>query len=421
MFDVSDCPLHCLSDSCSILQLLCKHHNTIIFNKWAVTGHASPINLLLVQVGATFLNPQEEAALDMPSNVAEDNLSAFVKADEVHAGGSIHTSVIRTKLVSSKGEYKASISVDVEHLTTELSTEMEGMAYDSSAGGSEMCFDAYTPQIDSPGLTSFVDEDNDAIRQNNVDELLVQELLVEGIDGAETFRSQSVIIAIGSFGVAVAVSFLFKQQMASAQTKRETKPSFKEDHKCNSPAATDEQPPVPKVKLATRASVYHNLPKTTCAISSPAYKVLAPGKFGLQEFSYNRVMTPALSAPTALARPASHMQEMLTTVSAPTGFSTKPGYISDKTGIQTPLGTFMLTAPHLHSESSMSSSGSASEISSSDASGSGSDTNSVIESQLSMMPDGSHPLGSFTAYEPVAINEVPMQCQYCICNSLKSI
>jgi len=376
-----------------------------------------------VQVGETFLNLQEEAALDMPSNVAattEDNLSAFVKADEVHAGGTIDASVT-TKLVSSKGEYKASISVDVEHLTTELSTEMEGMTYDSSAGGSEMCFDASTSQTDSPGLTSFVDEDNDAIRDDNVDELLVQELLVEGIDGAETSRSQFVIIAIGSFGVAVAVSFLFKQQRASAQTKRETKSSFKEDHKCNSPAAIDEQPPVPTVKLATRASVYHNLPKTTCAISSPAYKVLAPGKFGLQEFSYNRVMTPpALSAPTALARPASHMQEM-PTVSAPTGFSTKPGYISDRTGIRTPLGTFMHTAPHLHSEYSMSSSGSASEISSSDASGSGSDTNSVIESQLSMMPDGSRPLGSFTAYEPVAINEVPLQCQYCICNSLKSI
>ncbi|CAM6035090.1 unnamed protein product [Sphagnum compactum] len=358
-------------------------------------------------VGETFLNLQEEAALDMPSNVAattEDNLSVFVKADEVHARGTIDTSVTSTKLVSSKGEYKASISVDVEQLTTELSTEMEGMASDSSAGGSEMCFDASTPQTDSPGLTSFVDEDNDAIRVDNVDELLVQELLVEGIDGAETSRSQFVIIAIGSFGVAVAVSFLFKQQRASAQTKRETKPSFKEDHNCNSPAATDEQPTVPTVKLATRASVYHNLPKTTCAISSPAYKVLAPGKFGLQEFSYNRVMTPALSAPTALARPASHMQEM-PTVSAPTGFSTKPGYISDRTGVRTPLGTFMPTAPHLHSESSMSSSGSASEISSSDASGSGSDTNSVIESQLSMMPDGSRPLGSFTAYEPVAINE----------------
>jgi hypothetical protein len=402
------------------LQLLCKHHNTINFNKWAVTGHVSPINLLLVQAGETLLNLQEEAALDMPSNVAattEDNLSAFVKADEVHAGGAIDTSVTNTKLVSSKGEYKASISVDVEHLTTELSTEMEGMASDSSAGGSEMCFDASTPQTDSPGLTSFVDEDNDVIRDDNVDELLVQELLVEGIDGAETSRSQFVIIAIGSFGVAVAVSFLFKQQRASAQTKRETRPSFKEDHKCNSPAATDEQPPVPTVKLATRASVYHNLPKTTCAISSPAYKVLAPGKFGLQEFSYNRVMTPALSAPTALARPASHMQEM-PTVSAP---STKPGYISDRTGIRTPLGTFMPTAPNLHSECSMSSSGSASEISSSAASGSESDTNSVIESQLSMMPDGSRPLGSFTAYEPVAINEVPMQCQYCICNSLKSI
>ncbi|CAM6058238.1 unnamed protein product [Sphagnum tenellum] len=357
-------------------------------------------------VGETFLNLQEEAALDMPSNVAattEDNLSAFVKADEVHAGGTIDTSVT-TKLVSSNGDYKASISVDVEHLTTELSTEMEGMAYDSSAGGSEMCFDASIPQTDSPGLTSFVDEDNDAIRDDNVDELLVQELLVEGIDGAETSRSQFVIIAIGSFGVAVAVSFLFKQQRASAQTKRETKSSFKEDHKCNSPAAIDEQPPVPTVKLATRASVYHNLPKTTCAISSPAYKVLAPGKFGLQKFSYNRVMTPAVSAPTALARPASHMQEM-PTVSAPTGFSTKLGYISDRTGIRTLLGTFMHTAPHLHSEYSMSSSGSASEISSSDASGSGSDTNSVIESQLSMMPDGSRPLGSFTAYEPVAINE----------------
>jgi hypothetical protein len=390
----------------------------------SVTGHVSPINLLLVQVGETFLNLQEEAALDMPSNVAattEDNLSAFVKADEVHAGGTIDTSITSTKLVSSKGEHKASISVDVEHLTTELSTETEGMASDSSAGGSEMCFDASTPQTDSPGLTSFVDEDNDAIQDDNVDELLVQELLVEGIDGAETSRSQFVIIAIGSFGVAVAVSYLFKQQRASAQTKRETKPSFKEDHNCNSsPAATDEQPPVPTVKLATRASVYHNLPKTTYAISSPAYKVLAPGKFGLQEFSYNRVMAPALSAPTALARPASHIQEM-PTVSAPTGFSTKPGYISDRTVIQTPLGTFMPTAPHLHSESSMSSSGSASEISSSDASGSGSDTNSVIESQLSMMPDGSHPLGSFTAYEPVAINEVPMQCQYCNCNSLKSI
>jgi hypothetical protein len=100
------------------------------------------------------------------------------------------------------------------------------------------------------------------------------------------------------------------------------------------------------------------------------------------------------------------------TVSAPTGFNAKLGYISERPTIRTPLRTYTPTAPYMPSESSMSSTGSASgsgngsEISSSNQSGTGSDTNSVIESQLSMLLDGSQQLGSFTAYEPVAITEV---------------
>jgi hypothetical protein len=400
-----------------------------------------------VQVGETSSNLWEAAAaLDMPSNVVANNeddtslLHALLEAEEAHSQVTIDAGVPPTRAVVLKEDNcKSTVSVDMAgHLKTEFSTQTGGIQTDLSPKAREiMCSDASSSeQIDSLGLTSFVGEDITIIKDVHVDG--IQELFNEGIDGADTATSQVlhhesadegslvqevpsyVIVALGSFVVttaAVAISFALKWQRTSAHGKEETKMSVKED-KASSPAASMAElpPPIPTVTWTTMAPVYDNLPTdkpNTGAISSPAYKVMAPGKFGLQEFStvYNRDARPALSTPTRLDRPASLMLEK-PTVSAPTGFNTKLGYISERPTIRTPLRTYTPTAPYMPSESSMSSTGSASgsgngsEISSSNQSGTGSDTNSVIESQLSMPLDGSQQLGSFTAYEPVAITEV---------------
>ncbi|CAK9201936.1 unnamed protein product [Sphagnum troendelagicum] len=404
----------------------------------------------LVMVGETSSNLREPAApLDMPSNVVANNeddtslLHALLEAEEAHSQVTIDASVPPTRSVVSKEDNcKATVSVDMAgHLKTEFSTLTGGIQTDLSPKAREiMCSDASSSeQIDSLGLTSFVGEDITTIRDDHVDGILIQELFEEEIDGADTATSQVlhhesaaegslvqevpsyIIVAMGSFVVttaAVAISLALKWQRTSAHGKEEMKMSVKEG-KASSPAASMAElpPPIPTVTWTTMAPVYDNLPTdkpNTGAISSPAYKVMAPGKFGLQEFStvYNRDARPALSTPTRLDRPASLMLEK-PTVSAPTGFNTKLGYISERPTVRTPLRTYTPTAPYMPSESSMSSTGSASgsgngsEISSSNQGGTGSDTNSVIESQLSMMPDGSQQLGSFTAYEPVAITEGP--------------